>query len=312
MESFQLDPQSFKWQPVHQAGKIPSPRFDFAYAHDPVAGKFYVFGGQSQEEVLGDFFIFDTATCTWTEFQVEGPTPRRDASGVFFNGHFYIIGGQDSAHVFGETWIFIDASATWKLQTTMTPLAGGSVVNINDNFIFYYGGVFQDKDYSADLYVYSASLNQWEHYAQTPSPGGRCWFSLVEAQNTILLFGGYSGVQHHDMWRLSYSDEATGWSNVIASGPLPQARSGHVMVYNDVGNNLFLFGGEDSALEVLNDLWSFSLQTKQWQALAPDSPLPPRRLGAGVLQVENGLIIFGGITGWTHGDNLLNDMWILN
>lgn len=65
-----------EWELVSSTGDIPSPRFDFSYpysnysynylllsfkyAYDAVTSNFYLFGGQGPEEMLGDFYVFNT------------------------------------------------------------------------------------------------------------------------------------------------------------------------------------------------------------------------------------------------------------
>ena len=118
------------------------------------------------------------------------------------------------------------------------------------------------------------------------------------------------------------------WTLIPASGPTP--RWGAVTWTDPVTGNLMLFGGQDSALHFLSDLWSFNTSTSTWTQLpagGPDAPgvygtqgtpsatnVPGGRWGASYkLDASGTLWLFGGFgcdsTGPGCSNLLLNDLW---
>jgi uncharacterized protein (TIGR03437 family) len=79
-----------------------------------------------------------------------------------------------------------------------------------------------------------------------------------------------------------------------AEGARPSARFDGTIAYDPAGRQLFLFGG--SELGAKNDLWSYSLDRRQWTEIQVSGTRPPARFGHTLIYdpVRKRLIVFAG------------------
>jgi hypothetical protein len=113
--SYDLDTDT--WTRLSKGGG-PEPRSYAAMAYDRRSDRAILFGGVTgpAEEPLGDTWAFDTETGSWTELDVEGPSPRgwhvmaADAE----TGTIVLFGGGPSREgCTDETWIFDPREESW-------------------------------------------------------------------------------------------------------------------------------------------------------------------------------------------------------
>ena len=93
--------------------------------------------------------------------------------------------------------------------------------------------------------------------------------------------------------------------SLLPSAAGPSARLDGTIVYDPVGKQLLLFGGQDSQ-SIRNDLWRFSLVSNEWTALTPSSLPPQSRFGHTAIfdSARRRLIVFGGQAG-----GFFSDVW---
>lgn len=94
-------------------------------------------------------------------------------------------------------------------------------------------------------------------------------------------------------------------------------RSGHSMVWDDHDDLFFVFGGIDSAGNLLNDLWSYNPLTGQWTQIDATTPTagscaggtqPAPRMNAAMVwdSADQQILLYGGVGANTH---YLGDLW---
>jgi hypothetical protein len=84
-----------------------------------------------------------------------------------------------------------------------------------------------------------------------------------QTANTMIVFGGVIDVccpshPSNDVSVLSNANGMEGvsvWTQLNPSGSPPAGRSGHRAVYNSVTNRMIVFGGNDDADNMMNDVW---------------------------------------------------------
>jgi len=167
--------------------------------------------------------------------------------------------------------------------------------------------------------------------------GGNLWLftgtGLTSTEPPISNLPGYFG----ELWEYTGTQNyrggcANSWDLIspAPATPTPTPRWGAVTWTDPATGNLMLFGGQDSALHFLNDLWSFDVSTLTWTPLpagGADQPgvygtqgtpsatnVPGGRWGASYrLDAAGALWLFGGFgcdsTGSTCSNLLLNDLW---
>jgi hypothetical protein len=105
------------------------------------------------------------------------------------------------------------------------------------------------------------------------------------------------------------------WEMINAQGTLPVPRAWQSAVIEPVNGRMLVFGGFcQPPYLTLNDLWSFTMTSDQWQKLIPSGSPPPARAGhcavyvpyIPVPSIPNRMVIFGGRDYW---GSLYNDTW---
>lgn len=155
---------------------------------------------------------------------------------------------------------------------------------------------------SSYLYVAAQEPMLWTQRTNVGSPGliEGAAMAFDEHQGVTLLFGGDKhllgqalGLVSNELWQYN----GTLWQQVTVTGPQPQPRSGHSMVYDPVDERVLMFGGDGGGV-MLADLWAFEFSgtaAGSWVQLAS---LPSAgRAGAamGYDSVGDRFIIAGGI-----------------
>ena len=334
-------------------------------------GNFWLFGGAGadsagSEGYLNDLWEFTPSTGEWTwisgsntvgsnQLGQEGsygtrgaPAPGNFPPGLIEatgwidkNDNLFLFGGAgvssagDAPYQFNNLWEFSPATTEW----TWISGNGGSE-NLN------YG-------------VYGT---QGTPATGNLPPGRHSATGWTDASGNFWLFGGYGilpsqqavGVPDgagilNDLWEFNPASEQWTWiagaagiaskasygtPGVAASSNLPGGRMGATSWVDDSGN-LWLFGGEGfgstSDGGVLNDLWKFSLSTKQWTWMkgssiasqggdygvaegTPGAANTPggRYNSASWMDHSGNLWLFAGwgnIDAVTGGSTALNDLW---
>ncbi|MGM0576459.1 MAG: Kelch repeat-containing protein [Myxococcota bacterium] len=149
--------------------------------------------------------------------------------------------------------------------------------------------------------------------APTPRTGHTAVWD--EAAERVLVFGGYDEDRRNDTWSLSRKGDAWAWTELSASGTVPEPRAGHTAVWDAAGQRMFVFGGYAGGIPPRNDIWSLAWDgtTWAWTELNPIGEAPPgRRMHSAVWDATGQrMLIFGGNDGVTV-QNLLNDIWSLS
>jgi N-acetylneuraminic acid mutarotase len=226
----------------------------------------------------------------------------------------------------------------------------------------YSPGLTPPNTYLNDMWKYTGARNYSGSYAN-------CWNNLIPAltggpaprtgavtwtnpnSGNLFLFGGEDGVFfYNDIW--SYNIGSNAWTRVsgganlnvpavygtqgtAAAGNYPGARWGATARLDSTGK-LWLFGGYgyDSAgtLGLLNDLWTFNINTNQWTWIAGSKTVNPtghygtlgtangqsnfpggRQASMSWLDLAGNFWVFGGFDLDSTGNpDALNDLWEYN
>ena len=104
-------------------------------------------------------------------------------------------------------------------------------------------------------------------------------------------------------------DSEVAWDQVMP----PTGRWGQSAVYDPLRDRVLVFGGQDSALCTLREVWALPLSgDPKWTPLALSDSLPLSRSGHSVIydQANDRLVLFGGSLGDEMG--LTNDVWAMS
>lgn len=87
---------------------------------------------------------------------------------------------------------------------------------------------------------YKAKFSELKHVASRPKPRSQAAYAFDESRQLIYMFGGSDDtLELNDFW--VYDVTKCEW-NIIESSNGPSARSGSRMVFDPVGNQLFIIG----------------------------------------------------------------------
>ncbi len=95
------------------------------------------------------------------------------------------------------------------------------------------------------------------------------------------------------------------FTRLSPQGPAPSPRLDAPIAYDVPGRQLIVFGGQDAGGD-RNDLWTFSVESKQWRELNPSGSRPAARHGHSLIfdPVRRRVILFGG-----QADRFFADTW---
>ena len=119
-----FDAATSTWTQPSGSGTTPPARAFAAATFDETSARFVVHGGLGANGVvLGDTWVFDPVTVTWTSAMMSGPGPR--VASTFFHGASppVLFGGGETVNApqthFNDVWELDPLTATWTLRATM-------------------------------------------------------------------------------------------------------------------------------------------------------------------------------------------------
>ena len=265
------------WNVVEPAsGGAPSGLFGAAAAYDPNGHRTYLFGGMSGYYVHGSFFPFESGQL-WSASLGEFPkwnSVARDSAPSPRYGHSALVDpAANRLLVYGGTGYRLKGdSAVWQL-----PLVGSS---------------------------------HWSRLASgAQSPESRSFHSAVydSRRRRMIVYGGMTQYGPlGEVWAFPL-DGSSGWARIETNGVQPVARSGHVAVYDSVGDRMVVFGGAIGSIPV-DDTWELLLSgLPTWNPI-PTSVRPPARAmpAAGYDPLRRRIVMVGGEG---TGSAPLSDQW---
>lgn len=145
-------------------------------------------------------------------------------------------------------------------------------------------------------------------------PDRRYLASLVydPVRDRLLVIGADSW-QDVEVWALTLSG-APAWERLVTSGD-PPGRRGHSAIYDPLYDRVVMFGGMSysSPTLYLSEVWTLSLSSGAWTAMASSGTAPGGREGHGAMYDPDGrrMIVFGGhYESGTRG--FWDDLWELS
>ena len=163
-----------------------------------------------------------------------------------------------------------------------------------------------------DFLVSTVHDSSWARvvYTGTP-PAPRYHHSAVVFQNSMFVFGGYTGDinsnsslrNSNELFEYKFNtSQWIDWEDKI-TGTLPPARSAHGAAIFD--NKLWIFAGYDGNTR-LNDMWAINLlsSSPQWEKIDQSGDSPPTCCNFPVAVVGNSMYAFSGQSGANITNNL--------
>ncbi|KAK2952449.1 putative Tip elongation aberrant protein 1 [Blattamonas nauphoetae] len=276
-----------------------------AYADDKY---FYLFGGYTSkgDQSFGVYRIkHSTDSPTWEKVPYDTPTEPspREGSGWCVNGKIVACYGG---------YLFSDGQTDYKNDAVFLDFTNAAADT--DPSISY-----TKVDFPADTFLDEAleTLEEWQDFNPNAVANRyqrfSCALTTTSSADSYFLFGGLTDtLVNGDAILITPNEEPTKFTLISAPIPnIPSPRSGHKSVI--ALGRMWIFGGRGGTNgQLLNDLYSFDVQTHTWEVHTnPASPSPPAREQYSIAEHSGRLIIFGGkgtnaLTGEVSGQN---DLW---
>lgn len=234
----------------------PDPRSNMGMAYDPARRRVVLFSGVNIGGLFWDTWTWDGTD--WTEVTpAEQPAPRFSPSMAYDRALDRVVlwGGHRITYLGADTWAW-DGQAWTSLEEPTPPERLDATLSTEptSGLPLLFSGL-GDK-YFGDTWRYD---NGWQRLSPTTSPSAR--FDATVASDTdrkeVVVFGGLaSGDNLADTWVWNGSN----WRDATPALPglSPLARRSATMTYDQARDEVVLFGGWNSDLDVMfSDTWTW-------------------------------------------------------
>ncbi len=253
-----------------------------------------LFGGWSSSFTnLGDTWIYDYSTDTWTIDNVgTSPSPRHGPELAYIGGTNVLLFGGDTGTTNNETWYYNLSLGSW---TQLSPVANPAarwihaMAYIGDDKVLLFGG--DVSGVNGETWVFDFSDNNWTQHTPATSPSARYAHDMAYfGGDQVLLFGGATPVGSNETWLFDLSDN--NWT-LLSPTASPSARTDHTMAY--MGDDQVLLYGSSIAD---NTAWIFDQSNNIWIADPNSGSTPSGRIGAKLAETDmsgnSRIVLFGG------------------
>lgn len=229
--------------------------------------------------------------------------PRRSTSVASVGTKLYFWGGYNTSAM-SDMVSFDTSNNTWATLPNATPRYDNSAVAYN-GLIYYFGGGDAQNSPQNSFSSFNPATNQFT--ALTTGPSARLGHRAVMIGSRMYLFGGANGAPFNDVWY--YDMIAKTWTQVTVSGTKPVARQ--LFGMTAVGGKIFMGGGKDNSLNILNDFWQFDTATNTWTQIPNGTTNPGPRWLTHLVNV-NGFVYSIGGTSNTAVNNAISGVWMFD
>eukprot|EP00658_Telonema_sp_P-2_P017609 TRINITY_DN16859_c0_g1_i1.p1 TRINITY_DN16859_c0_g1~~TRINITY_DN16859_c0_g1_i1.p1 ORF type:complete len:382 (-),score=75.47 TRINITY_DN16859_c0_g1_i1:290-1435(-) len=179
----------------------------------------------------------------------------------------------------------------------LRPRGGHATACLNESSAVVFGGADRAPEPFNDTTILDLHADSWTAVTAANPPQARSGHTLAVVGGRLYVFGGQdyvSGGLLNDMHTLDLSADAMAWTPVtpVDTGSVPCARSSHCC--QAINDNLYLFGGFNPEVGLMNDLHVFHTSTNTWSSVEPGPHAPAPREMASAVVVGDSLYIFGG------------------
>lgn len=200
----------------------------------------------------------------------------------------------------------------------------------NQRVILFGGNDFQPqqcadtgpKRFKQDTWMYSVEYKNWVRLQTpgAPQSRGRQTYTFDLSRKLIYIFGGRYRKQSaagpytlfQDLWAFDVNTDK--WKEIVTKGDKPSARTNSSMVYDDINDQIILFGGNTSTsglhFKAQNDTYILDLKTYTWTRIQT-SPTPRARLFHALVMDGKWkrVIMYGGGGNNAFTGPFINDVW---
>ncbi|CAE7765918.1 UVR8 [Symbiodinium sp. CCMP2592] len=257
----------------------------------------------------------------WSEYTTAGgPDGRQDSSMVWdvetqsallFGGH-----ASNAFLYFEDLWRYDWLQRAWREIRPSGPKPStrsghAAVWDPRSRSMIIFAGRFLATFYD-DLwqYVEDGSWKQFQIVGALQAPQARAYHTAIldTAENALLAFGGESSQVLGDLWRYSLVERQ--WSQSLATGPKPAARSRHGAAWAALTRQMLVFAGW-SGDQYLEDLHYYDSSADRWGEVPAAGHWPAPRSGHATAwdPVSKSMLVMGGTQNASDGLSYSNSLY---
>ncbi len=233
------------------------------------------------------------------------------------SGKVYLFGGFSKggfAMDVLDVWAFDTEEKTWQLVGDQGSADWDALaLDTQSRKVILY------QPFAAEIetWAYDIDTNTWENTGALNPPPPR-WGSRMAydaESDVVVLFGGadlFTGEPLGDTWAYDY--ESNTWTNLQPPNSPPPHHFTD-LVYHEAKDRIVMFGGFSTGGLLLNDTWTFDVNTNTWTELAPTTPPGPRLYHTLAYESRSEkIVMFGGVldeTNWPY-EPTSNETWVFD
>ena len=212
----------------------------------------------------------------------------------------------------GDLWLFRRDDWSW---LPIDPVGGSpgarashsAVWDVASQALLIYGGQSCTTFYN-DVWIFQFRDISWSLLAKS-GPSGRAGHSAVWDPRlaAMLVFGGVASEgDNNELWR--FSVQLTTWTRLLPDGEVPEPRSEHTALWDEVSEDMLIFGGWSwTSSSPLGDLWRYDSWRRSWICL---KSAPESRAGHTAVwdTVSMSMLVHGGV-GFSDGLRFEKQTW---
>lgn len=271
----------------------PPLRSDTCMAYDATGSKLVLFGGRGVEgtELMNDLWGYSSST--WAQLK-----PNYNSIGLSIGTISTSVNNSTYPPTVVQSNINGTTGLTIRCKTYMFPLSTG---------VMLWGG--QDLHYMLqDQYLWASGAWTTQSPVSVPSIRTGAAFASDGSSTAVISGGANFSSMLRDTWL--YTTGSGTWTQ-LTTNTAPSVRKDAVMAWYPTGSCFVLFGGQDTAGNLLNQTWTLTISgtTGTWTQLTPANS-PSGRIGAMMAYDTSAsqMILFGG----EDSKNLFGDTWQWN
>ncbi len=248
---------------------------------------FFLFGGQSESEVLEQVLIYEINGDQWLTGE-KFPQKLTHFQAVLMGEKIFIPGGlEPEGKALNSLWIYDPRNDQWSQGKDLPNQVGAYSAVAYEGKMFIFGG-FDGENYLDSILVFDPGSDEWINYGTLPNTSA--YSSAVVLGGAIHLFGGKNETGILDDHLIYYPQRQNTSENAwVESAELPDPRYGMNSIV--LADMVYLVGGKNEKDEFLSPI-QYLPQKDSWVEI----DTPPIEIGytPAVLPYETRLYVFGG------------------
>jgi len=209
------------------AGTGPPPRSGAPMVFDSKNNLFVLFGGERYVYSLGDTWVFNPSTSSWSNKNPSPAPPQRARAAMAYDeksGKALLFGGlnKGAGSLLSDTWLYDAATNTWQqVSTATTPSARQwpSLASDGNGVFYLFGGWRMDaagySQYLSDTWKFDVATMQWTQLSPSQSPIAQSQGALRHiGSGKFVLMGGWRDSPLGDIW--FYDPSQNTWTTTLA------------------------------------------------------------------------------------------------